>query len=199
MSIAIVNYNMGNITSVVNSLRFIGLEATLVSDASELSDYETIILPGVGAFAKAMNELQVSGMAESIKKAARNGKKIVGICLGMQLLFTKSFEFGECLGLGLIEGEVLPFDASINLRIPHMGWNTIDSNKLDFNSYEGDYYFVHSFYCKPKFNDEILFKTNYGIEFCSAVKKDNIYGFQFHPEKSQKNGLKLLENILKNG
>jgi glutamine amidotransferase len=199
MSIAIIDYKMGNITSVLNSLHFLGLDVTLVSDKSILGEFDTIILPGVGAYSKAMEDLESSGMSKVIVDSAKNGKKIIGICLGMQLLFSKSFEFGECKGLDLIEGEVLPFKGETQLRIPHMGWNSVNAALQDYEEHNGDYYFVHSFYCKPKFEKDILFKTNYGFEFCSAVKKDNIYGFQFHPEKSQKNGLKLLENILKNG
>ena len=197
MKICIVDYGMGNIKSVLNALNFIGKKADLISDPKNLSSYDIIILPGVGAFKEAMKILKNKKLDIQIKKAAREKKKIIGICLGMQLLFSKSKEFGDSKGLNLIEGDVLPFDKKINLRIPHMGWNNVVSNNNLYSRFEGDYYFVHSFYCKPKNDSEILFKSNYGIEFCSAIlKDDNIFGFQFHPEKSQSKGIELLKNIL---
>ncbi len=200
MKIAILDYDMGNITSVVNSLKFLGHQPMVISKSDELIGFETILLPGVGAFGKAIEKLNATGMSKSIIDAAQEGKKIVGICLGMQLLFTKSYEFGEHDGLGLIEGEVLPFKKEINLRIPHMGWNSIQSANEEYSNFEGDYYFVHSYYCKPKKKEDVLFETNYGLNFCSGVKNiNNVFGLQFHPEKSQKKGLELLNFILTNG
>lgn len=198
--IAIIDYGMGNLTSVKNSLEFIGYSAQLVEQKDELANYDTIIIPGVGAFAKAMEALQTSGMDMAIKDFAKQGKKIVGICLGMQLLFEESYEFGYCQGLGLIEGSVLPFSETIDLSIPHVGWNEIEAQLEEFAPHNGDYYFVHSYYCQPKKKENILFTTNYGIEFCTGVIDDNqIFGLQFHPEKSQKKGLELLKKILGNG
>ena len=143
-----------------------------------------------------MKNLKINNFIDPILKHAKADKKIIGICLGMQLLFEESFEFGNHLGLGLIEGSVLPFEKKINQRIPHVGWNKVISNNNEYNSFFGDYYFVHSYYCNPKFNSVILFKTNYEISFCSGVKKDNIYGLQFHPEKSHMLGLNLLKKIV---
>lgn len=200
MSIALVDYGMGNLTSVKNSLKYIGFKVEVVDKVEVLSSYDTIILPGVGAFTKAMEKLNSSGMGEAIKEAAHQGKRIVGICLGMQLLFEESHECGVHQGLGLIKGDVLPFEGKIDLCIPHVGWNETKSAKPEFDEYNGDYYFVHSFYCNPKNENNVLFKTTYGIEYCSGIVENNqIFGLQFHPEKSQKSGLELLKKILSNG
>jgi len=200
MVIALVDYGMGNLTSVENSLKYIGFDVEVVDNVVALSKFDTLILPGVGAFAKAMEKLNSTGLGDAIKDAAKNGKKIVGICLGMQLLFEESHEFGIHKGLGLIKGDILPFEWNIDLRIPHMGWNESIPVKPEFEQHKGDYYFVHSFYCNPTNENNILFKTNYGIEYCSGVEVNNqIYGLQFHPEKSQKSGLELLKMILSDG
>lgn len=200
MSIALINYGMGNLTSVKNSLEFIGFDIEVVDDKEALLNFDTLILPGVGAFAKAMDKLNETGMGEAIKLAAEQGKKIIGICLGMQLLFEESHEFGRHKGLGLIKGDVLPFEGKIDLRIPHMGWNEAICTRPEFESLSGDFYFVHSYYCNPAKEENILFKTSYGIDFCSGVvENDQIFGLQFHPEKSQKSGLELLKKILSNG
>jgi glutamine amidotransferase len=200
MKVAIINYEMGNITSVFNSLRYIGHQPEIVSDCERLSDFGVIVLPGVGAFGKAIEKLNTSGLSKEIIEAASNEKKIVGICLGMQLLFTKSYEFGEHKGLNLVEGEVLPFVTKIDLKVPHMGWNNIESSNHDYKNFEGDYYFVHSYYCKPSNQKDVLFETNYGISFCSGIKNNNnVFGLQFHPEKSQKKGLELFDYIITNG
>ena len=197
MKVGIIDYGMGNLTSVSNALNFIGKEADLVSHSTEIASYDTLILPGVGAFGKAMDRIHSAGLGKPIIEAANQGKKVIGICLGMQLLFSKSYEFGEHEGLNLIEGEVLPFEAKDDLRIPHMGWNSIHSRNENFEDFNSDYYFVHSFYCKPKNDNNILFTANYGIEFCAgATSGDNVFGLQFHPEKSQKKGIELLSNIL---
>ena len=197
MKVCIIDYGMGNIKSVSNAIENLGKETDLISDPKLIDNYDIIILPGVGAFKRAMEVLTEKKLDIAIKKAVSNGKRIIGFCLGMQLLFSSSKEFGYSEGLNLINGEVLPFDKKINLRIPHMGWNTARSNNDDFKDFEGDYYYVHSFYCEPSNKNEVLFKTDYGIDFCSAVMKDHqIFGFQFHPEKSQKNGLRLLEKVL---
>tara|TARA_B100000963_G_C22623833_1_gene671306 strand:+ start:1264 stop:1866 length:603 start_codon:yes stop_codon:yes gene_type:complete len=200
MSIALVDYGMGNHSSVKNSLKFIGFDIELVNKSEALADYSTLILPGVGAFAKAMDKLNTTGMGDAIRDAVTNGKKIVGICLGMQLLFEESYEFGKHQGLGLIKGKVLPFEGKVDLRVPHMGWNEANSNVEGFEEHNGDYYFVHSFYCVPTNEENVLFKSSYGIDFCSGVIENNqIFGLQFHPEKSQKLGLELLKKILLNG
>ncbi len=123
-------------------------------------------------------------------------KKIIGICLGMQLFFENSLEFGDTKGFGFIKGKVMPFKDIIDLKIPHVGWNEISTINQSFQEFENSYYFIHSFYCEPENNEDILFKSSYGIEFCSGVIKKNIIGVQFHPEKSNKSGLSLLKKFL---
>lgn len=195
--IGIVDCGMGNIQSVKNAVNAIGYEATLESDPQKLQSYDLLILPGVGAFKSAMDRLNETKIDKAIVDFSQKGKPIVGICLGMQLLFSRSFEFGEHAGLGLIKGEVLPIEAKPNFKIPHMGWNDVKSCNDDFIENESDYYFVHSFYCKPFYSKDVLFTSNYGFDYCAAVSSENkIFGLQFHPEKSQKAGLKLLTKIL---
>lgn len=193
--LGIIDYDQGNIKSLKNAINRVGFECNLLNSNENLNDYDTLFLPGVGAFSGAMHNLNSKGLVKPIKEYVNSGRKLVGICLGMQLLFEKSFEFGEFDGLALIEGEVLPFENEVELKIPNVGWNYV-INKQNYSILESDYYFVHSYYCKPKNNDDVLFTSIYGIEFCSAVKKNNIVGFQFHPEKSQKKGLELLKTIL---
>ncbi len=210
--IAIVNYNMGNLGSVYNAFEKIGAKAVIESDANKLSSYDKLILPGVGAFGDAMEHLNKSGLAEAIKDFAKSGKLIMGTCLGMQLLFESSQEFGEHKGLGLIEGKVVPFDKSRfdnpELKVPHMGWNEMFTQKIKneklkvknkiFDGLADEFYlyFVHSYHveCDDKY---AIGKTQYGYEFVSAVNKENIYGFQPHPEKSHNVGLKILDNFVK--
>jgi glutamine amidotransferase len=197
MKIGIVDYGMGNLTSLKNSIEFLGFDVSFVSTAKEINEFEILFLPGVGAFPAAMKNLNDQGVVAPIKKFVAQGKKLIGICLGMQLLFTESLEFGKTEGLGIVEGVVLPFQEKIDLRIPHMGWNELRTKQSSFEEFQQDYYFVHSYYCQPHNSEDVLFTTDYGIEFCSAVKLDDrVYGFQFHPEKSQKNGLKLLKQVL---
>jgi glutamine amidotransferase len=204
MMIAIVNYNMGNLGSVVNAFEKIGAKVEIQSNPERLKEYSKLILPGVGAFGDAMEHLKEVGLDSAIKEFANSGKYILGTCLGMQLLFNKSQEFGEHKGLGLIDGEVVEFNKNSfdnkELKIPHMGWNEIFVQKDDkiFNTLPNEFYqyFVHSYHvvCDDAY---AIGKTYYGYEFVSAVKKVNIYGFQPHPEKSHEIGLKILENIVK--
>ena len=200
--IAIVDYNMGNLRSVYNAFEKIGKKADVIQDASKLEKYDKVILPGVGAFGDAMKSLDETGMREAVKKFADSGKPLLGICLGMQLLFDKSSEFGETKGLGLIPGEVVEFDKTkftTRLKVPHMGWNEIfiqqKSPLLNALKDETYLYFVHSFHatCRDRY---IVAKTTYGYDFPSVVQKDNIFGFQPHPEKSHDNGLKILKNFV---
>lgn len=199
--IGIIDYNMGNLASVYNACHLIDAKATIVKDPNELKSFDRIILPGVGAFADAMEHLNETGMKEAIYEFSKTGKPMIGICLGMQLLFESSQEFGHTQGLGLIDGEVVKFDKSKmheDIKIPHMGWNTIINKEHSlFDGLENPYlYFVHSYHAQTK-EENIIGKTVYGYEFASAVNKDNVYGFQPHPEKSHDNGIKILENFIK--
>lgn len=199
--VAIIDYNMGNLASVYNACKLLDTKACIVSDPNEVQKYSKVILPGVGAYGDAMEHLKQTGMDEAVKKFAASGKPILGICLGMQLLFDSSCEFGEHKGLGLIPGDVVKFD-KLNMdnqdhKIPHMGWNKIfhKPNKL-FEGLQDPYlYFVHSYHveCEDKYT---IGTTHYGYTFVSAVQKENIYGFQPHPEKSHDNGIKILKNFM---
>lgn len=201
--IGIVDYNMGNLASVINAFAKMGVDATLESDPSKISQYDKLILPGVGAFADAMEHLKENGMDEAVIVYAHSGKPLLGICLGMQLLFESSQEFGATQGLGLIPGKVVAFDQTKfdhKLKVPHMGWNELFVEKETplFSGLKKDFYlyFVHSFHaeCDEKYT---IGKTHYGYEFVSAVQNKNVYGIQPHPEKSHENGLKIIENFAK--
>jgi len=199
--IAIVNYNMGNLGSVYNAFEKVGAKAKIVSKPEELKNYSKLILPGVGAFGDAMEHLKSSGLQEAILEFTKSGKYLMGTCLGMQLLFESSEEFGQTKGLGLIPGKVVAFDKEkfdSNLKVPHMGWNEmfVKEDAL-FKGLPKEFYlyFVHSYHAVTN-EDFTIGKTYYGYEFTSAVKKENIYGFQPHPEKSHDNGLKILENFV---
>ncbi|MGB5507097.1 MAG: imidazole glycerol phosphate synthase subunit HisH [Sulfurovum sp.] len=205
--IGIVDYNMGNLASVINAFAKVGADATLESDPSKLSQYDKLILPGVGAYGDAMEHLKENGMDEAVIAFAATGKPLLGICLGMQLLFESSEEFAKddngTKGLGLIPGKVVAFDESRfdhPLKVPHMGWNELFQQKETalFTELPQDFYlyFVHSFHavCDDQY---AIGKTHYGYEFVSAVQNGNIYGIQPHPEKSHENGLKIIENFAK--
>jgi len=207
--IGIVDYNMGNLASVINAFKKVGADAKLESDPSKLEQYDKLILPGVGAFGDAMAHLKSNGMDEAVKAYAKSGKPLLGICLGMQLLFESSEEFGSSKGLGLIEGKVVAFNESKfdhPQKVPHMGWNELFNQSVGadlsvcplFEGLPDDFYlyFVHSFHavCEDKY---VIGKTHYGYEFVSAVQNKNIYGIQPHPEKSHENGLKIIENFVK--
>lgn len=197
MKIAIIDYGMGNIKSVQNSILHLGYTSELVSSSDEVKNFKLLILPGVGAFPEAMSRLKSTKLDLAILNHVNQGKPLLGICLGMQLLFSYSLEFSKTAGLGLISGSVLPFKETIQQKIPHMGWNYVSTVDSSYKDLEGDYYFVHSYYCNPDKHEDVLFKTNYDIDFCSAVSKNNqVYGLQFHPEKSQRLGLRLLSKII---
>jgi glutamine amidotransferase len=201
--IGIVDYNMGNLASVINAFAKVGVDATLESDPTKLSQYDKLILPGVGAFGDAMEHLKENGMDEAVIAYAHSGKPLLGICLGMQLLFESSEEFGAHKGLELIPGKVVAFDEAKfdhPQKVPHMGWNELFVQKETplFDGLNKDFYlyFVHSYHamCDDKY---AIGKTHYGYKFVSSVQKDNIYGIQPHPEKSHENGLKIIENFAK--
>ena len=200
--IAIVDYNMGNLASVLNALKLIDAHAVIEKNPDNLKNYDKVILPGVGAYKDAMEHLKDTGMYDAVKQYANSGKPMLGICLGMQLLFESSQEFGDTKGLELIPGHVVAFDKSKmdmdEHKIPHVGWNKVfnKENKL-FDGLKNPYlYFVHSYHavCDEQY---VIAKTHYGYDFVSAVQKDNIYGFQPHPEKSHDNGISILKNFVK--
>ncbi len=196
--VGIVDYGVGNLFSLRSSLIAIGADAIVSSDPKELRLADRILLPGVGAFGDAAQKLRDSGLAEFIKEEASHGKPLLGICLGMQLLFEKSLEYGEHEGLGLLPGQIRPIAEVIpkDLKIPHIGWNALHFEKTDCPLFrylkEGDHvYFVHSYYatdCK----DALVATAEYGAPLTAAVAKNNVFGCQFHPEKSGNVGLKIL-------
>lgn len=201
MEVAIIDYGMGNLLSVQRAFEKCGADAVIIDSPIELKNAERIVLPGVGAFPDAMNNLIIGGWIDELNKAALIEKKpLLGICLGMQLLATKSYEVKECEGLNFIEGEVIKFQPKHNERIPHVGWNEIEKQTecvIYENISDGtNYYFVHSYHFVPKNKNNIATITNYCGSFVSSVVRDNIIGTQFHPEKSQKAGFKLIKNFM---
>ena len=207
MKIAIIDYKMSNIFSIKNALDTVGLQSQVTFDRKTILEADGLVLPGVGSFPDAMKHLEELGLIDVISDFITNGKPFLGICLGFQLLFEKSEEFEEIKGLGIIEGGVEKFSSKFSLPVPHVGWNTIIKQKppkqneteslskfmLGDNDY---YYFVHSYYVKPKNIEDIYTVTRYGQhEFCSSIKLDNVFGCQFHPEKSGLNGLNFLQKF----
>lgn len=197
MKIAILNYNIGNLSSIKNALFTLGVEVSVISKSEDIKHFDKIILPGVGAFGDAIKHLNDSGMSDAIKDFANSGKYMLGICLGMQLLFDKSYEFGEFSGLGLLRGDVKKLETT--LKIPHIGWNRIeilrDSPLLANVKNNEFFYFVHSFFVGKC--DDTIATCDYDINFSAIVQKNNIFGIQAHPEKSSDSGLKILENFIK--
>jgi glutamine amidotransferase len=195
--IAIIDYGMGNLRSVHKAFEHLGLDAVVTRDKKKIAKAEKIVLPGVGAFKDCMKNLEAFDLIDPIVKSIRSGKPFLGICLGMQLLFTESEEFGRHEGLNLIPGKVVRFPQEEHLKVPQIGWNQIRKKKevpfLKKVPQDSYVYFVHSYYVVPKDPKVIATQTNYGVEFCSSISKDNIYATQFHPEKSQAVGLKILK------
>lgn len=193
--IAIIDYGVGNLFSLVHSLKQIGADCVVTSNKTVIKSADKLILPGVGAFGDASEKLKESGLIDIIKDECANGKPLLGVCLGMQLLFEKSYEYGEHEGLSLIKGKILPLKDYVGeLKVPQMGWNSlkiVDDNPLFKDVKQGDYvYFVHSYFAKCE--EGLSATTDYGIDVTAAVRKDNVYGMQFHPEKSGEVGLKIL-------
>jgi glutamine amidotransferase len=206
MKIVIIDYDIGNVRSMINAFKKIGINPILSNNEEEILSADGVILPGVGAFAHGMENLKKYNLIEIVKKYTNTNKPFLGICLGMQMLLEESEEFGKTKGLGLISGKVikLPTQNSSYEKLPHVSWNEIreknikwDNTILDKVEHYSDMYFVHSFIANPENEYEILSVTKYSdYEFCSAIKKDNIYGCQFHPEKSGEIGLNIIKNFV---
>jgi glutamine amidotransferase len=203
--IAIIDYGMGNLRSVQKGFERVGHKAVVTGSPEEILVADGVVLPGVGAFRDCMKNLTEGNLIDTIYKVVQEGKPFLGICLGLQLLFTESEEFGIHKGLDIIKGRVIRFSfansepRTLNLKVPHMGWNNI-SIKKDLHLFEGIpdssfFYFVHSYYVIPEDGNVIASTTDYGVEFVSGISKDNILAFQFHPEKSQEMGLRILKNF----
>lgn len=204
--IAIIDYGVGNLFSLSASLKFLGAETKVTNKEEDLRTADRIILPGVGAFEDAIAKLRATGLVEAILEETEKGKPLLGICLGMQLLFETSYEYGEHKGLGLIPGEIASIEADLparpsgeKLKVPHIGWNSLHlKNEDPLFKYikEGDYvYYVHSFYGKNCLENTIA-SSNYDIEITGAVRRGSVYGTQFHPEKSGNVGLKILRAFM---
>jgi glutamine amidotransferase len=205
MKIAVIDYDIGNVQSIQNSLNSLGeYDVILTNKEKEILEADGVILPGVGAFKKGMEELKIRNLPKIIDNYVLTGKPFFGICLGMQLLFDEGEEFGITQGLGLIEGSVKKFPEVLSDKLPHVSWNEIEYSSFEWKKSilkdidnKEDMYFVHSYICHPRDDAVILSKTEYGgINFCSSIQKDNIYACQFHPEKSGKSGLKIMNNFL---
>lgn len=199
--IAIIDYGMGNLGSIKNMLKKIKVKCLITNRANEIAAADKLILPGVGSFGKAMENITKLNLVEVLNEQVLEKKKpVLGICLGMQLLANYSEE-GNVAGLGWVDGDIIKFSFDIddNLKVPHMGWNTVSKEFSDpfYNEMPDEmrFYFVHSYYMRSNGKEQILGKTKFGVDFTSIVKKDNIYGTQFHPEKSHKFGMQLLSNF----
>lgn len=202
--IAIIDYGMGNLRSVQKGFEKVGFEAVVTTEPKTVLEADRIVLPGVGAFRDCIKNLEEGGFIEPILRVIREGRPFLGICLGLQLLFTESEEFGRHKGLNVIPGRVVRFPEGMvageeELKVPHMGWNQLSMMRRP-PAFSGipdgaNFYFVHSFYVQPEDPSVIATTTDYGIEFCSSVWKDNIVATQFHPEKSQERGLAILKNF----
>jgi len=197
----LIDAGTGNLHSVHNAIQSLGVEIRLTADPADLDQPARIVLPGVGAFGGFMNGLQERGLVEPLRQAARRGDPLLGICVGMQALFEFSEEMGHYPGLGLLGGRVVRFTDFADRKVPHTGWNQLwpVTDCLLFNGLEpGAYaYFNHSYYCAPANPSDIATRTDYGLDYASAVQRQNIFGVQFHPEKSQQVGRKVLENFLR--
>ncbi|GMR03282.1 MAG: imidazole glycerol phosphate synthase subunit HisH [Thermodesulfovibrionia bacterium] len=196
--IAIVDYGMGNLRSVEKGFRKVGVNTTVTNKPEVIENADGVVLPGVGAFRDCMKELTSLKLVDAVVKAIKKNKPYLGICLGLQVLFSESEEFGRCRGLDIFRGKVMRFPAN-ELKVPHMGWNDIKIQKnnpllrgIKDRTY---FYFVHSFYIVPENTSIISTATDYGLEFASMICKDNVFAVQFHPEKSQTTGLRILENF----
>ena len=198
MKIAIIDYDVGNIKNVQTALKDVALDSVITRDPAVIAECDGIVLPGVGAFADAMRKLEEYDLVSCLKANVAQGKPLLGICLGMQLLFDQSFENGEYSGLGLIPGKIVRFDDT-KVKVPHMGWNNLILNRDDpiaAGITDEDYvYFVHSYYALPDDFDDVVAYAEYDVKVPGIVRKGSVIGMQFHPEKSALVGTKLLENF----
>jgi glutamine amidotransferase len=199
MTVAIIDYQMGNLRSVQKALEKVGCAAAITSDPRELAAADKIVLPGVGAFGDAIAELRRRNLVEPIREAIAADKPFLGICLGLQLLFDVGYEGGEFEGLGIVHGKCLRFDLPREFKVPHMGWNRgrfLQASPLLAGVPDGSFfYFVHSYHCVPDDPALVAIETDYGGPFCAAIARGNLFATQFHPEKSQAAGLALLRNF----
>ena len=201
--VAIIDYGAGNLSSVKKALDYLGAENEITQDREKILSATHIILPGVGSFEDAMNSMKERGLVDVVKEAAASGKPLLGICLGLQLLFESSEESPDAEGLGILKGKIVEIPKNTGLKVPHMGWNSISVKQKDgiFKDIDDEsyFYFVHSYYLKDAEEDVVAATTEYGVSIQCAVQKGNLCATQFHPEKSSKIGLKLLENFLGKG
>ncbi|MEZ6059179.1 MAG: imidazole glycerol phosphate synthase subunit HisH [Planctomycetaceae bacterium] len=200
-SIIIVDYGMGNLRSVQKAVEKVGHAADISSDPDQIAKAEKVILPGVGAFRDAIQALREQNLVDCVREHAQAGKPLLGVCLGLQLLFDVSYEDGEHCGLGIVPGAVKRFDLPRELKIPHMGWNQLQPHGtgnplLKDVPDDAWFYFVHSYYVEPADDAWTATTTDYGLSFTSMVARDNVFGAQFHPEKSQSAGMQLLKNFV---
>jgi imidazole glycerol-phosphate synthase subunit HisH len=197
--IAIIDYQMGNLRRVQKGFEKVGHEATITSDPAVLAGADKVVLPGVGAFGDCMAELERRDLVDPIRRAVASGKPFLGICLGLQLLFDVGYEGGRHKGLGILRGEVVRFDVPAECKVPHMGWNQLSIRRpapLLAGLEEGVHcYFVHSYYVVPEDPTVVATETSYPTPFCSMIWRDNLFATQFHPEKSQREGLRMLKNF----
>jgi glutamine amidotransferase len=199
--IVIIDYGMGNLRNVQKAFEWIGFEARVTRNKKEIEGASAIVLPGVGAFKDCMESLEKFGLIDPLLRSIEKGKPYLGICLGLQILFSESEEFGFQKGLGLIKGKVVKFKPDQEHKVPHMGWNAIEK-KMEIPFLQGIesgdfFYFVHSYYVIPEEPQWMSTLTNYGIPFASSIWKENLFATQFHPEKSQQKGLRILENFVR--
>ena len=201
-NIAIIDYEMGNLKSVYKCLKYLNVNSSITSDPNVILNADGVILPGVGAFGDAIKHLKEKNLIDIIHQLVNEGKPLLGICLGLQLLFGTSSEMGSFKGLDLIKGDVILFEVSKVIKVPHIGWNNVVIQNLDHFLIQGIpnqsyFYFVHSFYSVPKNEENILGLTKYrDVEFCSIAFKDNVIATQFHPEKSSKHGIMIYKNFV---
>ncbi len=199
MSIAIVDYGMGNLRSVEKGFLKVGVDARVVSTPTEVEDASGVVLPGVGAFRDCIRNLEELNLREAVIRGIRGGKPFLGICLGLQVLFTQSEEFGLCNGFDVFPGRVVRFPEDHTLKVPHMGWNTLSIKRrapiLEDVPDGASFYFVHSYYVVPDEPGITATTTDYGLRFTSMIWKDNVFATQFHPEKSQQMGLRVLKSF----